>query len=237
MTTQPMFMRVVERSPSPLMKYLSERHQSYERAMGLDIAQHDIENLRNDIGRLTDRIHEFLQSSRLVDTQLVLGRVQSGKTSHMIGLSAWCVDKPVSAIVVLSGSTESLANQTYSRFRQETTLIGGKYFKMLEPMPTESTVDTFIIRNSEFVESVRNRTIARRDGGEAPLPVLTVLKTAARIEALRELLAQVALKVGNCDPIIVVDDEADQVSQNAKVRQQKRTRVNQAIISLQSRFF
>jgi hypothetical protein len=233
MKTEPLFVRVVERTPSPLTKYLIDRRRSFENALGENIAQFDLENLRNDIGRLTNRINEFLQSPRQVDTQLVLGRVQSGKTSHMIGLAAWCVDKSISAVVVLSGSTESLANQTYSRFNQETTGIGNRYFKMLEPMPTESASDTFLIRNAEFAESVANRVAARRDGGEAPLPVLTVLKTAPRIEALHELFAQVALKVGNCDPIIVLDDEADQVSQNSKIRMQKRTRINQAIISLQ----
>jgi hypothetical protein len=229
-----MFVRVVERSSSPLTKYLIQRQDSFAKEIGDIAAKKDLDHLRLDISRLTNRISEFLQSRRQSDTQLVLGRVQSGKTAHMIGLAAWCVDQPVAAFVVLSGSTESLASQTQERFKNETTRIGEKYFDVLEPLPTESSSDLYSSRVSQFVDAVSKRVSGRRDAGEAALPVLTVLKSARRIEALSELLANVVKAVGECDPIVVIDDEADQISQNAKVRKQERTAVNRAIISLRN---
>jgi hypothetical protein len=227
-----MFVRVVERSSSPLGKYLDQRNDSFAKEIGATAAKSDLDYLRNDIGRLTTRISEFLQSRRQSDTQLVLGRVQSGKTAHMIGLAAWCADQPVGAFVVLSGSTESLASQTQKRFQKETARIGANHFEVLEPLPTESSAENYSIRVSQFVESVSRRISARRKSENAALPVLTVLKSARRIEALSELLVQVAQNIENCDPIVVVDDEADQISQNAKIRKRERTAVNQAIISL-----
>ncbi len=234
MTTQPMFVRVVERSSSPLAKYLLQRQGSFAKEIGDVAAKNDLDNLRVDINRLTNRISEFLQSRRQSDTQLVLGRVQSGKTAHMIGLAAWCVDQPVAAFVVLSGSTESLASQTQERFKKETARIGEKYFDVLEPLPTESSSDLYVSRVSQFLDGVTRRVLGRHDAERVALPVLTVLKSARRIEALSELFADVARSVQDCDPIVVIDDEADQISQNAKVRKQERTAVNRAIISLRN---
>lgn len=234
MTTQPMFVRVVERSSSPLAKYLNQRQDAFAREAGDLAAKKDLDQLRSDISRLTNRISEFLQSRRQSDTQLVLGRVQSGKTAHMIGLAAWCVDQPVAAFVVLSGSTESLASQTQDRFKRETTRIGAKCFDVLEPLPTESSSDVYLSRVSQFVEAVARRASGGRNVGETALPVLTVLKSARRIEALSELFTNVAKAVSGCDPIVVIDDEADQISQNAKIRKQERTAVNRAIISLRN---
>ena len=49
---------------------------------------------------------------------LVIGDVQSGKTSNYLGLMALALDKGFQVIIVLSGTTNLLRNQTQKRFEE-----------------------------------------------------------------------------------------------------------------------
>lgn len=49
---------------------------------------------------------------------LVIGDVQSGKTSNFLGLTAAAIDNNVNLIIILSGTTNLLRNQTQIRFEQ-----------------------------------------------------------------------------------------------------------------------
>src|SRR5713226_1355906 len=50
---------------------------------------------------------------------LVVGSVQSGKTTNMIGLTAAAIDQGFRIIVVLAGRTEDLRRQTSLRFNRD----------------------------------------------------------------------------------------------------------------------
>ena len=78
-----------------------------------------IDSVNNLIDKTTDEIMNYLEDPNREDSWdrrgLVIGSVQSGKTSHFIALINKAVDAGYKRIVVLSGLNNTLRKQTQSR--------------------------------------------------------------------------------------------------------------------------
>jgi hypothetical protein len=182
------------------------------------LAVESIRDFETSVRKVTERCQTFLASKDRSVSHLVLGKVQSGKTAHLLGQLAWASDSSISMAVVFTGITDSLNNQTEIRLEKDLTALPGRPVHVMR-VPTIRQEKQFAAFVSELRALVRAR--GADEMSEVPLPVLVTMKNRARGEAVQAAIEAIAdeIKVGNA--FLAIDDEADQASQNAKSRQRK----------------
>lgn len=150
---------------------------------------------------------------------LVVGAVQSGKTSSMIGVSAVALDQGYRLIVVLAGGKDDLRQQTARRFntqlllqRDEIPEVAGAY--TLPMGVNERPLGGVALPYSVDIHSwalgyVRMRQ-ALRDGKPC---VFVIKKHEASLAEMRRLLGRAYEDFGPDKlPTLVLDDECDEAS-------------------------
>ncbi len=65
-------------------------------------------------------------------TGLVVGKIQSGKTSSMEALSAMAKDNGYKLIIILSGITQNLADQTRERLEKSLDIYGYSHIRITD---------------------------------------------------------------------------------------------------------
>lgn len=157
---------------------------------------------------------------------LIIGDVQSGKTSNYTGLICKGVDAGYKVVVLLTGTIEKLRQQTQQRIdegfvgsdsdammkQQDKGLIigAGKYDSSIRPMVLTSTADDFKqqnARNLNFDLRIINGAV-----------IFVVKKNSAVLKRLNKWLK--TFNQNGEKPIensiLVIDDEADNASVNTK---------------------
>ena len=177
---------------SALDDYLEVKRREFVGASGDELGAADALRLREDIEGLDKRIERQLEGSgRTSVCYLVMGRVQSGKTGHQLGMLAWAADK-CDVAVIFTGVTEALNGQTSYRIGQDLGTLRSNPVATLN-VPTRANAE----RDMSFLESVLKRTKQRRDHrsgvGMWPerLPILVSMKTKPRVDALKWMFQEV----------------------------------------------
>ena len=189
-----------------------------------------INEMTDDIlGRLEDPTRNGAWDRR----GLIVGNVQSGKTSNYIGLINKAVDAGYKVIIVLAGMHDSLRSQTQTRLDEgflgydsgTRTLDSSRTVKRIgvgKIDPSAKPLDTITTRleNGDFRRSVANHFNINPGGN----PLLFVLKKNGRV--LKNLLEWVEWATTNTDengrksvnavPLLLIDDEADWGSVDTK---------------------
>lgn len=127
---------------------------------------------------------------------LVLGYVQSGKTTSFISLIAKAYDAGYRMFVVLSGITDNLRAQTQGRVDEFIDLTGNQHWVTLTSSERDFTVPT--------------SSLAAQASGKAGI-IAVVKKNGSRLSKLASWLES-AGSVRDQLPILVIDDESDQAS-------------------------
>lgn len=136
---------------------------------------------------------------------LVVGRIQSGKTAHMLGLSFRAIDttlshteqRPYDTIIILSGLLEDLRKQTYNRLKKSD--IDGIIY-----LPQGSDF-------SEKNDAAKDELLGALEQDQ-PL-VLVIKKNHTVLESLCEYLNDDELNSYLQDRrVLVIDDECDHAS-------------------------
>jgi hypothetical protein len=188
--------------------------------------------------QLTDSILERLEEpQRLGDWSrrgMVVGQVQSGKTSNYTGLICKAVDAGYKLIIVLAGLHNSLRSQTQLRldegflgwdsqnnraFNTGNRFIGAGLIptgKQLRALPVTSSAE-----KGDFSKKIADQCGAAPGGAD---PILMIVK---KNKTVLNNLVKWALNWANADPqlgrkvvrnspLLVIDDEADNASVNTK---------------------
>jgi hypothetical protein len=134
----------------------------------------------------------------LIDTRgLVLGYVQSGKTTNFMSVIAKAADVGFKLIIVLSGITDNLRQQTQQRL--------GDYIVK----PCASRFHLLTTDEHDFSETTNPNALLNSDD----LRLLAVVKkNPARLRRLNKWLKKASATTIANSPILVIDDEADQAS-------------------------
>jgi hypothetical protein len=163
-------------------------------------------------------------SPEVSHTELVVGYVQSGKTLSFTTVAALANDNGFPVVIVISGTTQELAEQSKDRLVSDLQ-IGASPFTKWRHLHNPALVS---------VDDMRN---CLRDWQDADVPpedrrtlLLTVLKHHGRIADLTAALA--ALGQDANVPTLVIDDEADQASLNNLVRKGALSTTYRRIIQL-----
>jgi hypothetical protein len=148
---------------------------------------------------------------------LVLGHVQSGKTTSFMSVMAKAADAGYRMFIVLSGITDSLRSQTQARVDQ--VLVGAE--------PDLRTRWRWLTEpDQDFAYSAFYAPNMLRDDGSRIVAV--VKKNPYRLRRLATFLEGAGEPILRSCPILLIDDEADQATIN--VAQQARvSRINALI--------
>ena len=160
------------------------------------------------------------------DTGLVIGYIQSGKTMSFTTVAALARDNGYRLIIVLSGITTNLFEQSSERLERDLRIR------------TRSDRKWVFLRNPQARPDVRQSVAAALDWEDA-LPgfakqtvLITVMKNRTHLSNIEKLLAALNLRG---IPALVIDDEADQASLNNRVNQDDESATYRRICAIQER--
>jgi len=166
---------------------------------------------------------------------LVMGDVQSGKTSNYIGLICKAADVGFKVIILLTGTLESLRVQT--QIRVEEGFIGydsinrifigvGKNADPNDPLPIAITS-----RSNDFTGNSGENTSLKIDNTKIPL-IFVTKKNPVTLRKIKETILSLNLippekKINSS--LLIVDDEADNASVNTNKLEYDPTKINAEI--------
>lgn len=187
-----------------------------------------IENLKHDILAILRETSPATVNPKTQQSEprkgLVIGNVQSGKTSNFAGLMALAGDNTYNMFVVLSGTIENLRQQTVRRLTEALTY---------QPLSTHTTPALnwrHIERPAAQIAHFDRLTNLQFNANQRYFTV--VLKNATRIQHLLDWLGKTEAQLANIK-MIVIDDEADQASINTnKIEDEDPTKINGLISKL-----
>lgn len=150
---------------------------------------------------------------------LVLGYVQSGKTTNFMSVIAKAADSGFRLIIVLTGITDNLRQQTQDRLDEQLIHPQGYRWTKLTDHENDFSGD----KNASKLANSHDRFIA------------VVKKNSHRLQRLNEWIASAGKAAEDC-PILVIDDEADQASIDVSQKtKNERSAINRQITRLLER--
>jgi hypothetical protein len=188
------------------------------------------ENVEETYERMTYK-HSQIGKKDRAGYGLVVGRIQSGKTAHMLGLCMRAMDvtlhpqgEEYNTVILLSGLLESLRNQTFSRLKKAD--IPG-----ISILPEKSD---FAEKNQEAKEEFAAALLSTKPC------ILVIKKNHTVLEAIIEYLADSEIMIQLDERrILILDDECDHASidsshseQESLAEQGKITATNRAVRGL-----
>ncbi len=198
---------------------------------------------------VTDRILGFLQNPTRPGEWdrrgMVVGHVQSGKTANYTGLVCKAADAGYKVIVIIAGIHNNLRNQTQRRIDEGFVGFDSTSNLLRKTLPSQAVVGVgrfdFRRRPAAFTTSQRdfNKTIA--DSVGVPLQnlvepaVFVIKKNTSTLRNLIEWLTAHNAQRGTStirEPMLLIDDEADNASINIRHRQDEVSRINGQIRQL-----
>ena len=201
----------------------------------------------------TDEIMDLLGNPKLPNgfgfqrKGLVVGDVQSGKTSTYIGLINKAADAGYKIIILLTGVIEKLREQTQSRLDEgflglESAKITKNEFDSQKPIGVGKYGEKLLVScltstEKDFVSTVATSVVSSIQAFNGP--ILLVLKKNKSILSKVENWIRARNNLSNGEkldvPLLLIDDEADNASVNTKT-QESPTVINACIRKLLGMF-
>lgn len=191
-------------------------------------AEKDNQVFQEGIKNLINLLDDFLINTAKMISVLALGKIQSGKTGHMLGAIAWAVDSKIAFATVFTGVNGDLNNQTVSRLHKSLGALNEDFIRVFS-VPTSDKSREFEQLKKDIDQIIEMRIARDNKLTPIPLPVLATLKTIQRINTLEVLHNYLSEKYGKELVSLLLDDEADQASQNSGSSKGKTTKIYEAI--------
>lgn len=161
-----------------------------------------------------------------VNTGLVIGYVQSGKTLSFTSLAALAKDNQYRVIILLAGTTNNLVEQSYERITKDLDFNGNREWK---PFTTQQK--GFQTGELDRVEAELAKW--RRGTSRARTVLITCMKQHQHLDHLAKQLAKLDLADV---PALIIDDEGDQAGINTKAKKAEESTTYARILALRARF-
>ncbi|MFT4223522.1 Z1 domain-containing protein [Dysgonomonas sp.] len=219
-----------------------ERYKSY-----LEIEEGYAPDVIRGLDELTDKILDNTFNPRLNNIQLckkglVVGQVQSGKTSNFTGLVCKAADAGFNLIIVFAGILDDLRSQTQTRL--DKGFLGFSTNDIKNIRTSRDKIGVGYIDNTAIAHSL---TTVIKDFGVPTAraldginifrqtdPILLVVKKNGRI--LNNLYNWLQERDTNIKSVMIIDDEADNASINTNKEDFEPTAINRNIRNLLSLF-
>lgn len=192
-----------------------------------EIPEPERERIRNEAVLILSKcVPPTTQAEQL--TGLVIGYVQSGKTMSFTTVTALARDNGYQMVIVIAGTSIPLLSQSTNRLKKDLRIDvrddrQWQHFESQNLKPNDydkikSTLDDWL---DSTVPASERKTI-----------LITVMKHHRHLQKVYEILEKLDL---NHVPTLVIDDEADQASLNAKVNKGDTSTTYQRILSLKEK--
>jgi len=186
---------------------------------GLQSEGHIGEETLEDLNRSTTQILNYMPNPKAFGSSfssrgLVMGHVQSGKTTNFLGLMSKAADEGYRLIIVLSGVTNNLRSQTQQRL--EAAIDSGHWYKLTEI-------------KSDFQRNKENAQVLLSNGANKHVAV--VKKNKSRLVSLYKWLESASAATRKALPVLIIDDECDQATVNAGTKD-RRNAINNALMNI-----
>lgn len=163
---------------------------------------------------------------------LVVGDVQSGKTSNYIGLVTKAADAGYKVIFILTGTIESLRKQTQERVEEGFIGYDVTTAEDVGVGRGEKTPKSFTSRLKDFVADDDQNTNIRISNYPSEPMVFVLKKNASVLHKLYTSLKNINTtkqyqKINA--PMLLIDDEADNASINTRKAEDDPTKINKYI--------
>ena len=156
------------------------------------------------------------------NTGLVVGYVQSGKTLSFTSVAAAAHDNGFRAVVVIAGSSLNLADQNKDRLAKDLD-IGANFRRPWHRSHNPTTAQ---------LHELLTALAGWESGQWAKTLLLTSLKHHQHVQNLGALLDALG---DQASPMLIIDDEADQISLNTRVNQNGESANYTQILGLRDR--
>jgi hypothetical protein len=177
-------------------------------------------NLNEAGQRVLDETFRIMQvcgnseSEANIETGIVIGYVQSGKTLSFTTLAALARDNNYQIVIVIAGTSMPLFNQSTNRLRRDLRLET-RFDRKWTLIPNPSEI--------EHQEAIQTALAQWADDNFPPercrTILITVMKQKDHLLNLAEMLEEINL---NGVPTLIIDDEGDQASLNTLARRAAR---------------
>lgn len=224
----------------------------------LDMQKNDPSFPVNDLDDFTDKILDKCVNPKKEGSWdrrgMVVGHVQSGKTSNYVGLINKATDSGYKVIIVIAGTISSLRRQTQERIdagyigRNSSAFIRENENKIIGVGKYKANTDIYSLTSSyyktgdegDFSQSVANRL--NIPIGKNPV-VFVIKKNKSILENLIDWFSKdVNVKIVDGSPklfdvpVLIIDDEADAASVNASKSIDEIKTINKLIRTLLNLF-
>lgn len=160
------------------------------------------------------------------ETGLVVGYVQSGKTMSFETVAALARDNGFRIVIVVTGSSNPLFNQSTGRLRRDLRLDDPRrerrWIHFRNPDNDDATIQPIRDVLDEWRDPATPEELKRT-------VLITVLKNYRRLQNLTDLLCRLDMRGV---PVLIIDDEADQASLNTQVAQGTESTTYQRLMAL-----
>jgi hypothetical protein len=213
----------------------------------LSVEKNYAETVINQLDRLTDRTLDGLFDPTIkavIDKKgMVVGHVQSGKTSNYTGLICKAADSGYKLIIVLAGIHNNLRSQTQLRLDEGFLGFNTKFAQVFNKIDNEDIwIGVGRISKKEVAHSITS-CLDKGDFSQGAFnslglnfntnePIIAVVKKNGRIldRLLQWLTAQATevdgKRVIRNKSLLLIDDEADNASINTRPENDGTTRIN-----------
>lgn len=190
-----------------------------------------VRSMDDDTNGILNRMADPRQKGDFDRRGLVVASVQSGKTANYIGLIAKAADAGYRIIIVMAGIHNVLRNQTQERIedgfvgfnsiKKHKTGVGEdtEYQPEARPLVGTSRIRDFNKGTGDVFGGINPQTIQ--------VPMVFVVKKNARVLESVKTWLRISMGVGRKEqPLLLIDDEADNASINVKYGKDEVSRIN-----------
>ncbi len=166
-------------------------------------------------------VNPALSTNETNSTGLVVGYVQSGKTLSFTSVAAAAHDNGFRCVAVIAGSSLNLADQNKDRLAKDLD-VGANFRRPWHRAhnPTDAQLHEL------------NTALAGWENGRPKTLLLTSLKHHRHVQNLGALIEALG---DAASPMLIIDDEADQISLNTRVNQNGESANYSQILGLRDR--
>ena len=215
---------------------------AYKNYQSSKLSKDNLDELDKSTDKILSSIEDPLRHGHWQSKGLVIGDVQSGKTTNFLGVAAKAIDAGYKIIIILSGLHNNLRVQTQSRFEEGITGFNTKR--------DVDKVNCGVAYNVTDPSSLRiDNLTSRNDGGDyrkgrEPGSIFKHAYSVNKknvstlnnlIEFIGGFIDEGQKKLKNL-PLLLIDDEADNASLNTKKSLIESSKINGLIKELLSLF-
>lgn len=218
--SQNIFMSILDKKNAPLCincdGYFKEKIAA--QLLRDDIPQDAVDTIFGNAADILSQCpnpNDFVPDAK---TGIVIGKVQSGKTSNFIALTALSFDNGYGINVILGGNKNNLLGQNVQRIEEYYSDAG--------------TMERLAILNTRQNKSLLNAQTIRNFLSEGRKVIIVGLKHTKHIKIITDIFKDSALR--NV-PTLIVDDEGDQATLNTRVNTKEMSSTYEAVIKLKEK--